>query len=114
MSSDTTVKTELQGSLGIISLSGDVSETAEEVIRSSYDYLTKAGATKILFRFASGCYINSAGIAILILVVSEAKKGKQKVGAVGLSPHFQKIFDMIGLTDYLTVFQAEDEAVKKL
>ena len=114
MSSDITVKTELQGSLGIIALSGDISGTAEEVIRSSYDYLAKAGATKILFRFAQGCYINSAGIAIIILIVSEAKKSKQKVGAVGLSPHFQKIFDMIGLTDYLTVFQGEDEAKKML
>lgn len=114
MSSDITVKTELQGSLGIISLSGDISGTAEEVIRSSYDYVTKAGATKILFRFASGCYINSAGIAIIILVVSEAKKSKQKVGAVGLSPHFQKVFDMIGLTDYIRIFQAEEEAARKL
>ena len=114
MSSDTTVKTELQDSIGIISLSGDISGTTEDMIRSSYDYLAKAGATKILFRFAQGCYINSAGIAIIILVVSEAKKSKQKVGAVGLSPHFKKIFDMIGLTDYIQVFQTEDEAAKKL
>jgi anti-sigma B factor antagonist len=110
MSSDATVKTELQGSLGIISLSGDISGTAEEVIRSSYDYLAKAGATKILFRFGQGCYINSAGIAVIILIVSEAKKSKQKIGAVGLSSHFQKIFDMIGLTDYITVFNTEDQA----
>jgi anti-anti-sigma factor len=114
MSSDTTVKTELQGSLGIIALSGDISGTADELIRSSYDYVTKAGATKILFRFSPGMYINSAGIAVLILIVSEAKKSKQKVGAVGLSPHFQKIFDMIGLTDYITIFSTEDDAKKKL
>jgi anti-anti-sigma factor len=114
MSSDTTVKTELQGSMGIISLSGDISGTAEEVMRSSYDYLCKAGATKILFRFSPGVYINSAGIAVIILIVSEAKKSKQKVGAVGLSSHFQKIFDMIGLTDYIRIFQTEDEVAKKL
>ncbi len=114
MSSDTTVKTELKGSLGIVSLSGDITGTTEEVIRSSYDYVVKAGATKILFRFGTGCYINSAGIAIIILIVSEAKKNKQKVGAVGLSPHFQKIFDMIGLTDYIEVFQTEEDAAKKL
>jgi anti-sigma B factor antagonist len=114
MSSDATVKTELQGSLGIISLSGDISGTAEKVIRSSYDYLTKVGATKILFRFSSGCYINSAGIAVIILIVSEAKKSKQNVGAVGLSTHFQKIFDMIGLTDYIRIFQTELGAKKNL
>jgi len=114
MSSESTVKTELKGSLGIISLSGDITGTTEEVLRSSYDYVTKEGATKILFRFATGCYINSAGIAVIILIVSEAKKGKQKVGAVGLSPHFQKIFDMIGLTDYISIYSTEEEAEKKL
>ncbi len=114
MPSDTTVKTERQGSLGIISLSGDISGTAEEVIRSSYDYLARGGATKILFRFGQGCYINSAGIAVIILIVSEAKKSKQKVGATGLSPHFRKVFDMIGLTDYIQIFQTEEEASRKL
>ena len=113
MSSAIAIKTELEGTLGIIALKGDITNTAEEAIRSSFEYLTKAGATELLFRFAEGCYINSAGIAVLILVVSEAKKAKQKVGAVGLSSHFQKIFDMIGLTDYLTVFQSEDEARQK-
>ena len=114
MPNDTTVKTEIRGSIGIVSLSGDITGTAEEVLRSSYDYVTKSGASKILFRFSQGCYINSAGIAVLILIVSEAKKSKQKVGAVGLSTHFQKIFDMIGLTDYIQVFQAEADAIKNL
>ena len=114
MSSDATVKTELQGSLGIITLSGDISGAADETIHGAYDYIAKAGARKILFRFGQGCYINSAGIAVLILIVSEAKKSKQKVGAVGLTAHFKKIFDMIGLTDYILVFDSEDEAKKKL
>ena len=114
MSSDISVKSDLQGSLGIISLAGDISGEAEESMRSAYDALCKEGATRILFRFSPGCYVNSAGIAVIILIVSEAKKNKQKVGAVGLSPHFQKIFEMIGLTDYLTVFGSEDEAKEKL
>jgi anti-sigma B factor antagonist len=114
MSSDAMVKTELQGSLGIISLSGDISGTADEALRSSYEYLAKAGSTKILFRFGQGCYINSAGIAVLILIVSEAKKSKQKVGAVGLTSHFRKIFDMIGLTDYITIYSSEADAKKEL
>ncbi|HTP12782.1 MAG TPA: STAS domain-containing protein [Bacteroidota bacterium] len=114
MASDILVKSELRGSLGIISLSGDISGGTEEALRKAYETLGKGGATKILFRFAQGCYINSAGIAIIILIVSESKKSRQKVGATGLSAHFQKIFEMIGLTDYIQVFQTEEEALKKL
>ncbi len=83
-------------------------------MRSSYESLSRAGATRILFRFAPGCYINSAGIAVLILITSDARKSRQKVGAVGLSAHFQKIFDMIGLTEYVQIFQSEEDAVRKL
>lgn len=114
MAAQPTVKTELKASLGIVSLAGEFSGTSEDLILNAYKEVTSKGATKILLRFADGFYINSAGIAILILMVSEANRANQKVGAFGLSPHFQKIFHMIGLTDYIQVFQTEDEAVKKL
>jgi anti-anti-sigma factor len=114
MTSNAKVKTEMKEILGIISLSGEISSTIEQAFLNSYQEVTKAGATKILLRFADDCFINSAGIAILIIVVGNAKQVNQKVGVVGLSPHFRKIFEMIGLTDYLTIFQNEDAAQKML
>ncbi len=56
--------------------------------------------------------MNSAGIALLIALVSGARKDKRKVGVFGLSKHFQKIFDMIGLTEYVKIYQNEDDARK--
>lgn len=114
MISNTAVKTELKGSLGIISLFGEISSSIEQAFLDSYQEVTKAGAMKILLRFSDDCFINSAGIAIIIIIVGNAKQANQKVGAVGLSLHFQKIFEMIGLTDYLTIFQGEDVAQKML
>lgn len=114
MASIIEVKTELKGTLGIISLSGEISSAIEQSLLNSYQEVTKAGATKILLRFAGDCFMTSAGIAVIIIIVGDARQINQKVGAVGLSPHFQKIFEMIGLTDYLTVFQSDDEAQKTL
>ena len=59
-------------------------------------------------------FINSAGIALVIMIAGKAQQVSQKVGVVGLSAHYQKIFDMIGLTDFLTLFQGEDVAIKLL
>ena len=114
MQSKTNIKTELKGSIGIISLSGDITDALEQTFLNAYHELTKSGAAKILLRFTDDCFINSSGIAIIILVVSQAQDARQNVGAVGLSPHFQKIFEMIGLTDYLIIFQGEDAAMKLL
>jgi anti-anti-sigma regulatory factor len=47
-------------------------------------------------------------------LADRAAEASQKVGVVGLSPHFEKIFEMIGLTDYITVFHGEDTALKLL
>jgi anti-sigma B factor antagonist len=114
MISDGAVKTELQGSLGIISLTGEISSSTEQAVLDSYQEVTNAGAAKILLRFADSCFINSAGIAFIIIVMGNAKQANQYVGAIGLSLHFQKIFEMIGLTEYLTIFQGEDLAQQML
>jgi anti-sigma B factor antagonist len=105
-------KTELKGQVGIISLSGEISSGIEELLLQAYLEVTKAGSTRILFRFDSGCFITSAGIAQIIIVAGKAQEAMQPVGAVGLSSHYQKIFEMIGLTEYLTIFQGEDTALK--
>jgi anti-anti-sigma factor len=114
MISNAAVKTELHESLGIISLSGEISSSIEQALLDSYEILTKAGVTKILLRFTNDCFINSAGIALIIIIVGNAKQTNKKVGVVGLTLHFQKIFEMIGLTDYLTIYQNEDIARKML
>jgi anti-sigma B factor antagonist len=114
MAAQSVVKTELKSSLGIISLAGEFSGTSEDLVLNAYKEVTKGGATKILLRFADDFYINSAGIAVLILMVSQANQENQKLGAVGLSPHFQKIFHLIGLTDYLDIYLTEEEAGRKL
>lgn len=114
MTAQPIVKLQLKSSLGIISLMGEFSGTSEDLVLNAYKEVTEGGATKILLRFGDGFYINSAGIAILILMVSQANQANQKLAAVGLSPHFQKIFRLIGLTAYLDIFATEEEARKRL
>jgi anti-anti-sigma factor len=114
MPGPTNVRTELKGSIGIISLTGDLTAELEKPFSDAYKEVTKSGAAKILLRFSGECFMNSAGIALIILLADRAAEASQKVGVVGLSPHFEKIFEMIGLTDYLTVFHGEDTALKLL
>jgi anti-anti-sigma factor len=98
--------------VAIIDLIGDVTTFAEEKINSAYSKVTEQGARSILLNFRQNDYINSAGIAILIGVVTEVNRNNQKLAVSGLSQHFQKIFRMVGLAQYIDIYQDEDEAIK--
>jgi anti-anti-sigma factor len=109
-----TVNTRQRDGVAIIDLVGDVTTFAEEKINSAYQQVTDQGARTILLNFRQNDYINSAGIAILIGIVTEVNRNNQKLAVSGLSQHFQKIFRMVGLAQYASIYQDEDEALREL
>ncbi len=100
--------------VAIIDLVGDVTTFAEEKINGAYNEVSRKGARNILLNFRQNDYINSAGIAILIGVVTEVNRNNQRLAVSGLSQHFQKIFRMVGLAQYIDIYQDEDEAIRGL
>jgi anti-anti-sigma factor len=98
----------------IIDLAGDVTTFAEEAINQAYQDASSDGAHNIIFNFRENDYINSAGIAILIGIVTEARKREQRLLMTGLSSHFQKIFRMVGLTQYADIYLTLEEALAAL
>jgi anti-anti-sigma factor len=106
-----TVSTRERDGVAIIDLFGDVTTFAEEKINSAYREVTNKGARFVLLNFRQNDYINSAGIAILIGIVTEVNRNNQKLAVSGLSQHFQKIFRMVGLAQYAEIYQDEEEAL---
>jgi anti-anti-sigma factor len=106
-----TVSTRERDGVAIIDLVGDVTTFAEEKINTAYREITHKGARFVLLNFRQNDYINSAGIAILIGIVTEVTRNQQKLAVSGLSQHFQKIFRMVGLAQYAEIYQDEDEAL---
>jgi anti-anti-sigma factor len=98
----------------IIDLAGDVTTFAEEAIHKAYQEASSNGAQNVIFRFRESDYINSAGIAILIGIVTEARKRDQRLLMTGLSKHFQKIFRMVGLTQYADLYPSLDDALASI
>lgn len=109
-----TVSTRQREEVAIIDLMGDVTTFAEEKINNAYREVTNQGARNVLLNFRQNDYINSAGIAILIGIVTEVNRNSQKLAFSGLSQHFQKIFRMVGLAQYADIYQDEEEAVQNM
>jgi anti-anti-sigma factor len=112
MNKDIQVSISQKDDVSILNIKGDVTAITGESIEEAYQKVSKGGAQKILLYFDKDGYINSGGIAILIGIASESRKNGQTVRMTGLSGHFQKIFNMVGLTKYTEIFQTEELALK--
>lgn len=100
--------------VAIVSFSGDIASTSKDAMMAAYHEVDPTVA-KILLDFTKAGYINSSGIAIIIQMLLEAHAaGQRTIGIFGLTPHFQKVFTMVGVAKYATISPDEASALAKL
>jgi len=97
------------GQITALRFSGDMSSNSRDAVLGNYESASKDHP--ILLDFSKVDYINSSGIALVIQMMMEAAKSGQKVAIFGLTPHFEKVFTMVGITKYATLYRDQDAAV---
>jgi anti-sigma B factor antagonist len=107
MNATTKVHVEMDASIAVMRFEGDITSASKTAVLEAYERLSKSNLTKILLDFSKVEYLNSSGIALVIEMLMEANRAGQKVQIFGLSPHFQKVFTMVGLTKYTTLHPDE-------
>ncbi len=112
MEKNTSVETRTVNDIGILDITGEVTSFSEKVVEDAYEKLSNDGFKKICLNFENVSYINSAGMAIIIGILTKSRKQEQTLRAWGLTDHFQKIFDMVGITKYMKHATSESEALK--
>lgn len=100
--------------VAVLRFEGDIASTSKDVVLGAYQSLPKDSTKLVLLDFTKVDYINSSGIALVIQLLIEASNAAQKVYAFGLSPHFAKVFTMVGITKYAGLFPGEREALAAL
>ena len=99
-------------SISVLRFTGDISSTSKESVLGAWQ--TVNGSGPVLLDFSKVDYINSSGIALIIQMLMEADKSGQKVAIFGLTPHFQKVFTMVGISKYAGLFKDEPTASASL
>jgi anti-sigma B factor antagonist len=94
--------------------SGDISSASKDAIVGTYQSLDKAANKHLLLDFKGVEYLNSSGIALVIQVLMEASKSNQTIAICGLTPHFTKVFTMVGITKYASLYTDETAALAAL
>ncbi|MBD2863686.1 MULTISPECIES: STAS domain-containing protein [Paenibacillus] len=100
----------------ILDMSGDLTKQAEETLLGMRAWETGLGSpgSYLILNCTRVPYINSAGIAVLIRLVRAGLKGKFRTFAYGVTPHFQKLFRMVGLTEYLMIYPDEYSVLQRI
>ena len=90
-----------------IHISGYLSSDAEALEAA----FAEAGDTYLVLIFDEKCFINSAGLAVLFdLILPLQEQGKQ-VRIAEPAAHFRKVFDIVGLSKDVVVYEGEGAAV---
>ncbi len=108
------IQVEQRGDVTILDIRGDVTIFSESFLNEAYETANNQGAIKILLKFEESAYINSGGISVLIQLLSKTKKNGQQIRITGLSDHFKKIFNMVGITKFATIYNTQEEALESM
>ena len=114
MEQPTEIALETIADVTLFDIRGDVTALSEPFLNDAYTKAIDQGVVNILFKFKEDIYINSGGIALLIQILAETKKNNQQAGITGLSDHFKKIFNMVGITKFAKIYDSVEAALGQM
>ena len=108
------IQLETQGPVTVLDISGDITAFSESSLGDAYRKASAQGAEMLLLKIDKEAYINSGGIAVLIQVLAQTRRNNQHVAISGISDHFKKIFNMVGITKFADVYDTTEQAIQAL
>lgn len=98
----------------IIDLRGEINSTVEAVLNKAYEQAEAAQPGSIILNFTDVDYINSTGIALIVGLLARARKTKRALAVFGLSEHYQDIFTITRLSDFMQIYADESSVVTSI
>ena len=102
----------VQAGIVMIDLVGEINAFAEEALNQAYTQAEQADPSRIVLNFNQVRYINSTGIALIVGLLARARNARRGLAVYGLSDHYQEIFQITRLADFMTIYPDETSAVQ--
>ncbi len=107
-----TVKRKTINEIEIFRISGEYTIYEEDKVYEEYRNLLTKGKYKFVFNFEELKYIDSAGLATLILGVSTVLNHNTRIKICCVNDTVKNIFETIHLNDAFDFYPTEEEAIK--
>ena len=99
-----------QGGDSVLVMHGDINRAAEPAVHDAYDSVREAEG-RLLLDFSDVDYINSTGIALVVQILADCRTSGREVAAFGLTDHYQEIFSITRLSDFMIIYTDENTAL---
>jgi anti-sigma B factor antagonist len=97
--------------VAVMSLHGNIDRDAVQTLTSAYEQAVADDPRAILLDFQDVAYINSTGMALIVGVLGRARAENRRVFASGLTEHYEHIFAITRLSDFIQIYADVDAAV---
>jgi len=100
-----------EGNTAILEMKGEIDASADAELMGAFANARALQPERVLLNFGEVGYINSTGIAIIVAILAQARREKLPVLACGVSEHYQEIFRITRLSDFMQIFPDESSAL---
>ena len=100
--------------VAVIDLHGEINAFAEQDLTSAYASAVSSNPSAVILNFSGVDYMNSTGIALIVGLLSQARKEHRSLVVYGLSDHYTEIFNITRLVDFMTIYPDEATALNAL
>ena len=105
-----TAEVEHREDVSVISLSGYLSSEVAGPLEEAFVQI--ADYDKVILTFHEKDFITSAGLAVLFDLILPLKDKGKVFRVVHPAAHFRKVFDIIGLSKDVDVFESQEQAME--
>src|SRR6187402_1164126 len=111
MATPLTATVRQQPNIAVMDLKGDIDGASEDALQNGYREAMAQNPHAVLLNFTNVEYINSKGIAMIVMLLAQARKSGTRLLTTGLSPHYIEIFNITRLSDFMKFYPDEASAL---
>lgn len=105
---------EARDGVTVLDIQGNITSRSETALQDAFNTLIAEERTRVLLRLQETATINGAGIALLTQLLMEGARRGIKVGIMGVSDNFRRVFEVVGVTRFATLYLTEEEGLAAL
>ena len=105
------VEIEKRKEIGIVHLEGLLDAHNAELFAEALTELISESFVRVIVDFEKLNYLGSSGLEVILSKIQNLRDNGGDILLVKMSPKIYKVFDLLGLTSFLKIFDSLDEAI---
>ena len=97
--------------MDVIDATGVLDAFSTADAKSEFKKLTDARRYKLVLNLQNVTYVNSTAIGAIVAVAQQVRRRKGDLKICGMKDDIRKVFDLVGASKILEIFETEQEAL---